>query len=485
LTLGALLRARTQWWPHLVVGSWLGDFAAELSMSGVADSLVFAALNAAQTLMCAIILRWYQVYPVTNPRHYLVFIVCYVGLVAPVGATLAILYLPPLAGEFWPAWRSWWLGDGLYVMTLTPLVLAWNRCESPKLRDRSWEVALVVGALTAAYAFDSRLAFTGETMLFNVSLPPLLWVALRFGVVWAAAATTMLTAAAGLATLVQGSAVSGMASDHLLRVQMLLFGDAASSLFLAIVAENWRRAQRERDRAFGQTSQALDAAERANLAKSRFLAAASHDLRQPYQAMALFRDILVMQLTEAPYQKALDGLSTAMAAGQELLDTLLHISALEAGTTTPNIAPIQLNEILAGQVEEFRDVAAGQGLSLRYVPCTATIHSDPVLLGRMIRNLLTNALKYTKEGRILLGCRREGDSIRVEVWDTGPGVPPEKQAEIWDEFVQLDNPNRDRSRGLGLGLSIVARTGQLLGHPVGLRSWLGKGSVFFVTCRTR
>lgn len=482
LTLGALLRAPANWWLHLALGSWLGDFAAELSASDIADSSVFAAFNATQTLACAWVLRRYGIDSVTNPRHYLIFLVCYVGLVAPLGATLAMLYVPPPPSEFWLTWRSWWLGDGLYAMTLTPLILAWNRCES-RLRSRPWEAVLLTVTLAAAYTFDSRLAFTSEATLFNVSLPPLLWAALRFGVVGAAAAATLLTVAAGLAAVAHGDAGSGASSADLLQVQMWLFGDATSSLFLAIVAENWRRAQGERDRALGQTSKALAVAERANLAKSKFLAAASHDLRQPYQAMALFRDILAAQLTDAPYRKALGGLSTAMAAGQELLDTLLHISALEAGTTTPKMTPTRLDELLASQVEEFRDVAAERGLSLRFVPCSVAISSDPVLLGRMIRNLLTNALKYTKEGRILLGCRRTGDSIRIEVWDTGPGIASNKQAEIWDEFVQLDNPTRDRSRGLGLGLSIVARTGQLLGHSVGLRSWPGKGSVFFLMCR--
>ena len=136
---------------------------------------------------------------------------------------------------------------------------------------------------------------------------------------------------------------------------------------------------------------------------------------------------------------------------------------------------------------EFVEQAKKKGLRLSFVPCSAMVATDSVLFLRMIRNLMTNALKYTTKGLILLGVRRlHGGIVRVEVWDTGPGIPADKEAEIWDEFTQLHNAEQDRSKGLGLGLAIVAKTGHLLDHTVSMRSWPGRGSVFRIelqSCR--
>lgn len=229
-----------------------------------------------------------------------------------------------------------------------------------------------------------------------------------------------------------------------------------------------------------ELEQAKAMAERANEAKSRFLASASHDLRQPFQAMTLFRDVLDTMLTTPHQREVLQALGKAMDSGRDLLNALLHVSTLEAGITVPQHEKVRLNELLAGLAEEYRHQAQSQGLEFRFVPCSATIVSDPVLLGRMVRNLLANALRYTPEGRVLLGCRRRGNRIVLEVWDTGIGIPPDRQAEIWEEFTQLGNLERDRSKGLGLGLAIVSRTASLLSLPIGVRSVVGKGSVFFV-----
>jgi signal transduction histidine kinase len=226
---------------------------------------------------------------------------------------------------------------------------------------------------------------------------------------------------------------------------------------------------------------AKDRADRANLAKSKFLAAASHDLRQPFQAMALYLSILESRMVDPFGQKAVAGLGSAITAGQDLLNALLDISTLEAGVTMPSLEVVSLESLFPSLTSEFLGFATKQGIALRCVATSAQVYTDPVLFGRMLRNLLSNALKYTRTGKVLLGCRRSGNSVRVEVWDTGQGVPSERQEEIWEEFIQLHNPARDRSRGLGLGLAIVAKTGKLLGHPVGIRSNPGKGSVFYVT----
>lgn len=221
-------------------------------------------------------------------------------------------------------------------------------------------------------------------------------------------------------------------------------------------------------------------AERAHQAKTAFLAAASHDLRQPYQAMELFHGVLAATISDPTARRALDLLGVAMAAGQQLLTSLLELSALEAGIVRPRTEAVHLRRICDGLADEVRDQAAAKGLGFGYVPSSAVVVTDPVLLGRMVRNLLSNALKYTMSGRVLLGCRRAAGRVRIEVVDTGPGIPTEQQGLIFHEFVQLDDTGRESVRGLGLGLAVVEKTGRVLGHPVGMRSMPGRGSAFFI-----
>ena len=221
-------------------------------------------------------------------------------------------------------------------------------------------------------------------------------------------------------------------------------------------------------------------AESANQAKSRFLAAASHDLRQPFQAMSLFHHILSARLTEPSQREVALKLGEALSAGNTLLNTLLDTSALEAGNVKPRPVVFPLQEVTGRLGREFAEQAAGKGLTMRTVPTSAVVRSDPVLLERMVRNLLVNALRYTVTGHILLGCRRRGDRLLIEVWDTGPGIPPDQQQRIFEDFYRCGTDQRDAVRGLGLGLSIVRRTAHILGHQVEVRSRVGKGTVFSI-----
>ena len=163
-----------------------------------------------------------------------------------------------------------------------------------------------------------------------------------------------------------------------------------------------------------------------------------------------------------------------------MLNTLLDINQIEAGTVHAEMVDFPINDLLDRLRDEFTYHAQAQRLALRVVPCSLSIHSDPRLLEQMIRNLLSNALKYTKRGKVLLGCRRHEGMLSIEVWDTGIGIPDEELQAIFEEYHQLDNAARERSRGLGLGLSIVQRLGNLLGHRVRVRSQPGKGSVFAI-----
>ncbi len=226
--------------------------------------------------------------------------------------------------------------------------------------------------------------------------------------------------------------------------------------------------------------EAKQQAELANAAKSRFLAAASHDLRQPLQTLALLQGILAKTIDEERGRKLVARLGETLAAMSGMLNTLLDINQIEAGMVRAEKSNFPINDLLDRLRDEFTYHAQSQGLALHAVPCSLPVHSDPRLLEQMIRNLLSNALKYTKMGKVLLGCRRHRGMLSIEVWDTGVGIPAEELQAIFEEYHQIDNPARERSRGLGLGLSIVKRLGNLLDHHVGVRSHHGKGSVFSI-----
>ena len=221
-------------------------------------------------------------------------------------------------------------------------------------------------------------------------------------------------------------------------------------------------------------------AELANVAKSRFLAAASHDLRQPLQSIALVQGLLAQTVQGERAQHLVARLDETLGAMSGMLNTLLDINQLEVGAVQPVLAPVPVNEVLDRLKDEFLYHAQARGLALRVVPCGLTIETDARLLGQMIRNLLSNAVKYTERGKLLLGCRRHGRRLSIEIWDTGVGIPETDLQAIFEEYHQLDNPARERSRGLGLGLAIVQRLGGLLGHRVRVRSRPGRGSVFAV-----
>lgn len=222
-------------------------------------------------------------------------------------------------------------------------------------------------------------------------------------------------------------------------------------------------------------------AERTNLAKSRFLAAASHDLRQPLQSLTLLQELLTQLVEEEKPQKLLKRLGQTLGAMSGMLNALLDINQIEAGVVEANSARFPIADILDSLRDEFTYLAQTRNLSLRILPSAAIVESDSRLLEQMIRNLLGNAIKYTRQGKILLGCRRRGEKLRIEIWDTGIGIPEDQLQAIFDEFHQIDNAARERSRGLGLGLTIVQRLGQLLGAPVDVRSLPGAGSVFSIT----
>jgi signal transduction histidine kinase/CheY-like chemotaxis protein len=223
-----------------------------------------------------------------------------------------------------------------------------------------------------------------------------------------------------------------------------------------------------------------DQAERANQAKSRFLAAASHDLRQPLHALSLFVAALKTRSREPETQTLVENIEASTAAMELLFNALLDISRLDAGAIAAHPEHIALQPLFDVLGKQFGALAGEKHLKLRIRPCNAVICSDPLLIERILANLITNAIRYTDDGGVLVGCRRRGRMLRISVIDSGRGIPPELQKSVFQEFVQLNNPARNRNKGLGLGLAIVSRLARLLGHRIDLVSRPGHGSRFSI-----
>ncbi|NIX78147.1 hybrid sensor histidine kinase/response regulator [Microvirga terricola] len=247
--------------------------------------------------------------------------------------------------------------------------------------------------------------------------------------------------------------------------------------------ETLERRVRERTEELTRLNEALTSAkaeaDEANISKTRFLAAASHDILQPLNAARLYATSLVERDREAGDSSLAENIDAALDAVEEILTAILDISRLDTGAMKPQWSSFRIDELFRQLQREFDPIARAKGLELTFVPSSLTVRSDRRLLRRLLQNLVSNAIKYTMAGRVIVGGRRNGLHLVIEVWDTGLGIPPSKQRIVFREFQRLDQGAK-AARGLGLGLSIVERIGRVLGHPVALKSEAGRGSVFRV-----
>ncbi len=228
---------------------------------------------------------------------------------------------------------------------------------------------------------------------------------------------------------------------------------------------------------------AKSTAEDANISKTRFLAAASHDILQPLNAARLYVTSLVERQNGGEDSRLVENIDDSLEAIEEILGALLDISRLDAGAMTPSITSFKMSDLMRSLEIEFAPIARAKGLELTFVPCSLPVESDRLMLRRLLQNLISNAIKYTPRGRVLVGCRRHGHSLQIGVYDTGVGIPVFKRGEIFKEFHRLEQGARI-ARGLGLGLSIVERLARVLNHGIALDSNGSGGSVFSVTVPT-
>ncbi|MCW2242528.1 PAS domain S-box-containing protein [Azospirillum canadense] len=260
------------------------------------------------------------------------------------------------------------------------------------------------------------------------------------------------------------------------KIKLPLRSEAGDILGIIVIAIDVA----ERKRAEDQLIAAKREAERANAARTRLIAAASHDLRQPLQATALFTGLLEHRVTEPALLSLVHKAQTALTSAIALLDDLLYLSKLEAGAVVPKVGPVPLGPMLGRLYDDFAPQAADRGLDLRLVSADRTVRSDPLLLERLVRNLIANAIRYTDHGGVLVGCRQRGAHVRVEIWDTGLGIPEEHLPRLFDDFHPVQGRAHGGRGGMGLGLITVKRIAAVLQHTVTVRSRVGRGSVFAV-----
>src|SRR5258705_1461866 len=269
---------------------------------------------------------------------------------------------------------------------------------------------------------------------------------------------------------------------------VITFSDVTPSFEAAEALErsNTTLEKRVRDRTEELTplirnrGRAKTTAEDANISRRRFLGAASHDILQPLNAARLYVTSLVERQNGGEDSRLVENIDDSLEAIEEILGALLDISRLDAGAMTPSVSSFKIGDLMRSLKIEFAPIARAKGLKLTFVSCSLPVESDRLLLRRLLQNLISNAIKYTPRGRVLVGCRRHGQSLQIGVYDTGVGIPVLKRGEIFKEFHRLEQGARI-ARGLGLGLSIVERLARVLDHGIALNSNVSGGSFFSVT----
>jgi two-component system, sensor histidine kinase len=398
----------------------------------------------------------------------------------PIGWLLmAAAVVELLLANLLPGWASAWpwplaaAGGGLMLWFLQPhglreapvaVLLAWTTAVALLVAAPAWIVALSAAQDATA---GGRVAWA--------------WLALSAGLgavmAQALSAQAWAAAVAGLAPLLAGAAAgpSGLVAGGLLA--------ALSLMAAARQRRRWRRHLQttldhvERMR---RLQAELDAARRADAEKSRFLAIASHDLRQPVHALGLFAATLHKRLHDSPEQPLARNLMRSVDALDRSFSAMLDISRLDGGAVSPRRQTFPLRDMFRRLHMQFAGQAELAGLSLRFWPGSKSVTSDPQLLERIVGNLVQNAIRYTSRGGIVVVARSTRSHLNVEVWDTGCGIAPESLPRIFEEFYQVGRGERDRSKGLGIGLAIVKRLVMLLGHRLEVASTLGRGTMFRV-----
>ncbi|BBO14598.1 MULTISPECIES: MASE1 domain-containing protein [Bradyrhizobium] len=492
VALAAVLLGGYRTWPAIFAAALIANAT---TAGSVATAIAIAAGNALEAIVGAYLInRWSSgCNTFSTPDSVAKFAVICVVIATPISASIGLTSLTIFGyieqKSFADAWITWWLGDVTGALVITPVIVLWASS-----RDHDFErhaLQETVGVLTTAavvglIAFSPLIEQTpGRDPLGFLAILPMLWAALRRGPRDTATVALMLAGITIWGTLTGGGpfATTDLNASFLL-VLMFLISITVPSLLLSAdvevrkkAEERLRRARVELEQKVAERTQEL---ELASAAKSRFFAMASHDLRQPLHALGLFVAQLRTPLEPGERAKTIERVDATRKEMDEMFNSLLDISRLDAGMLIPYITEFPIGRLLQKSETAFDQATREKGVRLRVRPSDAWVRSDAMLLERILLNLVSNAVRYTLKGGILVGCRRRGEMLRIEVYDTGPGIPEDQKQNIFGEFFQVPAPEQNRSGGLGLGLAIVDRLRLLLNHPIELASTVGRGSRFTI-----
>jgi signal transduction histidine kinase/CheY-like chemotaxis protein len=466
-------------WPAIFVGASLANM---FSAGSIYTAAAIAAGNSLEGLLSVFLInRWSGgVRTFTRPAGIAKF-----ALISAAATTISpaigvsSLSLSGYAewAQFGPIFITWWLGDLAGAVMVAPVLVLWAEGR-PALAHALEAISIfVVAAGIGLIAFSPMIAQTvNRTPLVFLAIVPLVWAALRRGPRDTATTALILSGFAVWGTSVGGGPFTwaGLNESFVLLV-LFIVSAAIPSLLLSAMAAQLQDSYAMLERKVEERTHQLKLA---NLAKSRFIAVASHDLRQPLHALGLFIAQLREHLDSSERNRIVEQIDAAVAAMDELFNGILHVSKLDAGVLVPNTSEFAIASVFKKIESTFTGMAREKGLSFRVGSSRAWVRSDPILLERILLNLVSNAIQYTRQGGVVLGCRRRGERLHIEVWDSGPGIPEDKRQSIFDEFYRLPGPEHASHPGLGLGLAIVERLCRLLGSSVELNSVMGKGSVF-------
>jgi signal transduction histidine kinase/CheY-like chemotaxis protein len=349
--------------------------------------------------------------------------------------------------------------EWLYLVSIVVMGLAWGIAAyaffTPEHLPQTMVLTIAIAGITAGSFISLSAILPAFISYSSLSVLPLAW---RF--FSAGGETSIMLGILCIIFLVTMIAYARRSHHHL-----------KSSMVL----------QLEKEDLVKELIQQREEAEQANIAKSKFLASASHDLRQPLHALRLFVELLDKHIHAHEPQELINSIITSTDTLEDLFTNLLDLSKVDARVIEPEITSFPLQPLLERLTIEFSPIAQQNGLLFRVIPTNAIVHSDAAMLERILRNLISNAIVYTKKGSVLVGCRRHNDQLRIEVRDSGAGIPEDQFDTIFTEFQQLDNPERDRSKGLGLGLAIAGGLAKLLDTKIGVSSRVNVGSCFSIS----
>ena len=405
----------------------------------------------------------------------------------------AIIIAPSLGGLF-SAWVLWGAVENrflvigmsaiLLVSALRVLLYRWYFSSPASAQcDRKWKAFAILGASVSGTIWGSAAIFLYPPLLPEYSLYLVVLLALVPVAPVAALAVYMPTFYAYYLPCISPFIITlAMENDRPAQMTALLLVMMSGATIN--FAREYAKTLTETLQLRLQLSDKKEALEHGARVKTHFLAAASHDLRQPVHAMGLFLESLHQRLTDKENLKLLHYIKSAFQGLRGMLDEMLDISRLDAEVVKVHTRTFAARDLLDKLAQEYAPLATQKGLRFRCVIRDTLVFSDPSQLERILRNLLDNALKYTRQGGILLACRQRGEHALLQVYDTGRGIPQQRLDEVFLEFTQIGNPERDASQGLGLGLAIVERLVGLLGHEISVRSRVGHGSVFSLRLET-